>query len=67
MTYTQEDYQKAIEFALNYPPEVKPFHYNIHKDIYGVILMDGGWYNIKLEGKFVRSCLTWKGIKQWNH
>jgi hypothetical protein len=65
MNYIQEDYQKAIEFALNYPSEVKKFHYNIHKDIYDVILFDAGWYNIKLNGEFVRSCLKWKGIKKW--
>ena len=67
MGYTQDDYKSAIEFALNYPPEVKSFHYNNPKDIYDVVLMDEGWYNIKLEGKFVRDCLKWKGIKQWKH
>ena len=65
MKYTDEDYQRAIEFALNYPPKVMAYHYNIQKDIYKVQLMDNGIYTINLLGNFVRSCLKWKGIKKW--
>jgi len=67
MGYTKDDYQHAIEFALNYPPKVGPYHYDIHKDIYIVDILDTGWYNINVEGCFVRSCLTWKGIKSWTN
>jgi hypothetical protein len=65
MPYTKYDYEKAIEFALNYPPEIGPYYYNIDKDLYIMQGLDGGWYNIKLQGSFVRSCLKWKGIKKW--
>ncbi len=63
--YTAEDYKKAIEFALNYPPRIRLYRYNMEKDIYQVTLFDEGWYNIKLMGSFVRSCLKWKGVKRW--
>lgn len=65
MRYTEKDYQEAIEFAFNYPPEIMKWKYIDDDDNYDVILLDGGIYNIKLQGFFVRSCLKWKGKKQW--
>jgi len=65
MEYTKEDYQKAIEFALNYPSNIIRWHYSYGSDIYGVIVADIGYQTVKLEGQFVRSCLKWKGIKKW--
>ena len=67
MGYTKDDYQQAIEFALNYPPKVGPYYYDISKDIYIVDILDTGWYNIAVQGHFVRSCLTWKGMKNWTY
>jgi hypothetical protein len=63
--YGEQDYKKAIEFALNYPPKVIAYHYDLYKDIYKVQLLDDGIYTIKLLGSFVRNCLKWKGIKKW--
>jgi hypothetical protein len=63
--YTPDDYIKAIQFALNYPPDVKLRKYDMYKDIYKVSVLDGGWYDLHLTGSFVRSCLNWKGIKKW--
>ena len=64
--YTQNDYIKAIKFALNYDKDLPlNYSYKEDKDIYKVTLMDGGWYTVRLDGFFVRSCLKWKGKKQW--
>jgi hypothetical protein len=63
--YINADYKRAIEFALNYPPEVLDFYYDEYKDIFKVRLLDEGMYTIKLTGSYVRSCLSWKGIKKW--
>lgn len=63
--YTDKDYIEAIKFALNYPPEVRLLKYDMHKDIYKVRILDGGWYHMNLQGDFVRSCLKFKGIKKW--
>ena len=63
--YTDDDYLNAIKFALNYPPEVELRYFDMYKDIYKVAVLDGGWYEINLEGKFVRSALKWRGIKAW--
>jgi len=63
--YTDADYLDAIKFALNYPPEVELRKYDMYKDIYKVAVLDGGWYDINLEGKLVRSALQWLGIKSW--
>lgn len=65
--YTDQDYQNAIKFALNYSDRDLPLTYsfNEEKDIYKVTLMDGGWYTFRLDGFFVRSCLKWKGKRQW--
>lgn len=70
--YTETDYINAIKFALNYPQDRDlplTYSYKEDKDIYKVTWMDGGWHTFRLEGKFVRSCLKWKGKKQWvsNH
>lgn len=65
--FTEEEYEEAIKFALNYPPVVKAKKYDEEKDIFRVLLFDAGWYHMKLEGKFVRSCLKWQGIKKWRH
>lgn len=65
MTYTKDDYQQAVEFALNYPSEVGSYYYDMHMDLYNVDYMEGGWYSAILQGSFVRSCLKWKGIKKW--
>lgn len=64
--YTQDDYIKAIQFALNYPPDVTLRKHDIYKDIYKVTVFDQGWYDFNLQGDFVRSCLKWKGIKKWS-
>lgn len=63
--FTRREYEEAIAFALNYPPEIHNWKYQHGKDIFKVLLFDAGWYTIKLEGKFVRSCLKWQGIKKW--
>jgi hypothetical protein len=68
MKYTEHDYEKAIEFALNYPSKIERYHYNRYYDIYTMTVIDDGfhWHNVNLQGSFVRSCLKWKGIKQWS-
>jgi hypothetical protein len=63
--YSDQDYIDAIKFALNYPPDVKMYKYDIYKDIYKVNVFDYGWYDLNLTGSFVRSCLKWKGNKIW--
>ena len=63
-TYTKKDYHAAINFALNYPQDFD-YRYKIQKDIYDCNVLDGGWYTVKLEGKFVRSALKYDGEKQW--
>ena len=63
--YTDQDYIDAINFALNHPPDVKLLKYDIYKDLYKVNVLDDGWYYMKLQGSFVRSCLKWKGDKIW--
>lgn len=65
MSYTQDDYKAAIEFGMNYPPEIRAWYYDQHKDIYKVQVLDDGIYEIKLQGEFIRHCLKWKGIKKW--
>ena len=66
--YTDNDYINAIKFALNYPVDRDfpvSYSYKDDKDIFKVVVMDGGWVNFKLKGFYVRSCLKWKGEKQW--
>ncbi len=66
--FTDQDYMNAIKFALNYPVEDdRPltYSYKEDKDIFKVVVFDGGWTTFRLEGSFVRSCLKWKGKKQW--
>jgi len=66
--YTEQDYINAIKFALNYSQDRDlplTHSYNEDKDIYKCVLMDGGWYTVKLQGSFVRSALKWKGEKKW--
>jgi hypothetical protein len=64
--YTDQDYQKAIKFALNYDRDLPlTYSYKADKDEYKVVFMDNGWYTFRLDGFFVRSCLKWKGKKQW--
>jgi len=63
--YTKNDYTAAIRFVLNYPPEFD-YRYNIHKDIYRCNVFDQGWYDVKLDGKFVRSALKWSGKRYWS-
>jgi hypothetical protein len=65
MGYTQDNYKAAIEFGLNYPPEIRAWYYDQHKDIFKVQVLDNGIYEIKLQGEFIRHCLKWKGIKEW--
>ena len=67
-TYTDNDYIAAIKFALNYPQSRDiplTYSYKDDKDIFKVTIMDGGWTTFRLDGFFVRSCLKWKGPKQW--
>jgi len=60
MKYTNDDYIRAIDLALNYPVDFLYTKYDQHKDLFYVDVMDGGWYSgIKLRGSFVRSCLKW--------
>ena len=63
--YNNEDYVNAVLFALNYPPDIDYLKYDEDKDIYIVAVFDEGWYEVKLHGFFVRSCLKWEGKKQW--
>ena len=65
--YTKEDYREAINFALNYPPDFDLVKHDEEKDLYRVYVFDAGWYDINLEGYYVRSCLKWKGIRKWDH
>ena len=65
--FTGKEYEEAINFALNYPPDVKVTKYDEEKDIFQALVFDAGWYHIELEGKFVRSCLKWQGIKKWRN
>lgn len=67
MAYTEEDYKKAISFALNHPPEIRAYHYNMHKDLYTIDLLetDNIVYTVTLQGWFIRKCLKWSGKKQW--
>ena len=65
MNYQKEDYQKAVEFAMNYPEQTILEGYDEFSDMYKLTVFDAGWYNIKLTGRFVRSCLKWPGVKQW--
>ena len=64
--YTDANYEDAVDFVLNYPPEILRITYKESKDIYTVTLMDEGVYKIKLEGKLIRSAMRWKGRRQWN-
>lgn len=69
MSYTEQDYLNAVKFGLNYPQDNDipvSYSYDEDKDIYKVVIFDGGWVHFKLHGFFVRSCLKWKGRKQWN-
>jgi hypothetical protein len=63
--YTDKDYLDAIKFVLNYPAEVELRKYDMYKDIYKVSYLEGGWYDMNLEGKLVRSALKYKGVKAW--
>jgi len=63
--YTKDDYQRAIEFALNYPSTISPYYYDRYSDRYIVDILETGWQNMYVEGFLVRSCLKWKGIKKW--
>lgn len=66
--YTDQDYTNAIKFALNFPQDRDiplTYSYNEDKDIYKCTVMDRGWYTVKLQGFFVRSCLKWNGKKEW--
>lgn len=63
--YTDKDYLEAIKFVLNYPPEAELIKYNSSKDIYKVRVLDGGWWEIKLQGDLVRKALKWKGKRKW--
>jgi hypothetical protein len=63
--YTDEDYEDAVDFVLNYPPELLGIVYDEVKDIYTVHLMDEGIYKIKLEGQLIRSAVLWEGERQW--
>lgn len=66
--YSDKDYQEAIKFVLNYPVDRDiplTYSYKEDKDIFKVVIMDGGWVNFKLTGKTVRLALAYEGIKQW--
>ena len=63
--YSEADHLEAIKFALNYPPEVELLKYDMYKDIYKVRILDDGWYEMRLQGAFVRSCLKFKGEHKW--
>jgi hypothetical protein len=65
LMYTDADYEDAVNFVLNYPPEILRVVYKESKDVYTVHLMDGGLYKIKLTGDLVRAAVKWKGEKQW--
>lgn len=55
-----KEYEQAIMMALNIKGD-RPvtFTYNEDKDIWKTVVFEGGWYTIRLEGKFVRSCFKW--------
>jgi hypothetical protein len=66
--YTDTDYIEAIKFALNYPPERDipiSYSYDDDKEIFKIVVFDGGWIHFKLNHKYVKSCLEWEGIKRW--
>ena len=63
--YTDKDYLDAVDFALNYPPEILDILYDEVKDIYVVDLIDEGIYKINLTGSLIRACLSWQGERSW--
>ncbi len=64
--YTKLDYIDALDFGLNYPAQGFDYlYYDDQKDLFYVLVRDNGLYNTSLQGFFVRSCLKWKGHKQW--
>ena len=65
--YSTDEYTEAINFALNYPPEIDRVEYDQENDVFRVLVLDGGWYDMFLYGSFIRSCLNWKGKKSWNN
>ena len=65
MDFEKKDYTEAIRFALNFPDDYHLVGFDSEKDIYIVEVLDGGWYTVNLIGKFVRSCLNFKGVKIW--
>jgi hypothetical protein len=63
--YTDADYEDAVNFILNYPPEILRITYKESKDRYTAHVMDGGLYTIKLTGELVRAAIKWEGERQW--
>jgi len=63
--YTIVDYEDAINFALNYPDNFEFVEYYPDSDLYEMQVFDNGWWHIKLDGYYIRSCLKWKGKKVW--
>jgi len=67
--YIEQDYKNAIKFALNFPLHDIPisYSYDEDKDVFrGNIFVAGdAWHSFKLQGGFIRSCLKWKGKREW--
>ena len=55
----------GIAFALNYPTEFELVRYDVIKKKYHVTYLEGSWYTIDLDEKFVRSCMITQGPKEW--
>lgn len=67
MKYTDEDYKRAISFALSNPPEIRSYYYDQNLDLFIIDMLetDGIVHRVKLHGWFIRKCLKWSGKKQW--
>jgi hypothetical protein len=58
----RDKYIEAAKFALNSEAGSLVIHgirYNEDKDKYKVSVFDDGWYTVKLNGSFIRSCFKW--------
>ena len=66
-----EMYRDAIAMALNIEPDkITKAKWDAHKDIWMVIVLDGGLVHFNLEGLLVRLCFKWihrTGRRAWQN
>lgn len=64
--YTEKEIYDACMFALNYPREIEVVRHDVITDKFLVRIWEYGYPdNIRLDGSFVRSCIEWKGKREW--